>query len=74
MNDLNELSCIEVIKSETQIDSIFDARCQDNSSLRILYLNAPSLKNKLDKIETLIAALKQSDVVISETWLDEELS
>ena len=42
------------------------------SSLIILQLNCRGTKSKLDKIEDLLAQLKQPDVVIlSETWLKE---
>ena len=42
------------------------------SSLFILQLNCRGIKSKLDKIEDLLAEIKQPDVVIlSETWLKE---
>jgi len=58
--------------SEKSVKTLGEVLCCDVGNICILYLNARSLKGKLDSLEEHLMALGNIDViVISETWLKE---
>lgn len=56
--------------TELHLSSIFEVPPLLSSSFQVLYLNARSLRHKLNDVELIIDTLKSVDViVITETWL-----
>lgn len=57
----------------SEYSSLFDYKSDINSkNLKVLYLNARSIKNKLDQLEIIAEDIFPDIIVITETWLSKE--
>ncbi|KAK3907172.1 RNA-directed DNA polymerase from mobile element jockey [Frankliniella fusca] len=60
---------------DVQVETLQQVEPLKQCNLNILYINARSIKNKIDEIETICALLKEIDVIVAvETWLTENIT
>lgn len=57
-NDINSIPKIYPTTTSMVYDSIEDIRFNENTTLKILYMNARSIKNKLEELEFVLNTTK----------------